>query len=99
MKWTFTRRACLGTLGLLLGLVVGCQSTDRGGSVNGTAYYGLGAFDPWYYGGEWDDPDLIVTPPDREDWVRPSPPIANVPPPRPTPLPTIPARVRPAPRR
>jgi hypothetical protein len=71
---------------------VGCESTDSGSSsMSGGAYYGLGFYDPWYYGGFYDGPDIIVTPPERpERPPRPSHPIATPPAPRPTPMPSIP---------
>ena len=77
---------------LTLALLVGCETTDdSSGSVSGGVYYGTGFADPWYYGGYYDDPDIIVTPPERpEAPPRPSHPIANVPPARPTPMPSIP---------
>jgi hypothetical protein len=91
-----TRSSRVG-LGLMLAcltcLITGCESTD-GGDVSGGAYYGTGFYDPWYYGGYYDAPDVIVTPPPP----RPVHPIAPVPPamgPRPMPLPSIPARPMP----
>ena len=92
--------------GLLVALaaVTGCESTDGGGSVSGSAYYGVGFSDPWYHGGYYDDADIIVTPPDRPDRpdrpVRPEQPIARPPAsrPRPTPMPSIPSAPRPMPR-
>jgi hypothetical protein len=44
-------------------------------------YYSSGSYDPWYYGGYYDDPDVIVLPPgNRPDApVRPSQPIARPP--------------------
>jgi hypothetical protein len=83
-------------LGLGLGLFTGCESTDGGGSnVSGSVYYGVGFYDPWYYGGYDDDIDIIVTPPDRPDNpVRPTHPIAPTPAPRPTPMPSIPSMPR-----
>ena len=80
----------------------GCESTDSGGgSVGGSVYYGVGVYDPWYYGGYWDDDvDVIVTPPDggHRPGARPTPPIAKPPTvaPRPTPMPSMPAAPRPA---
>jgi len=97
-------------LGLIAGLLValaavtGCESTDGGGSVSGSVYYGVGFSDPWYHGGYYDDADIVVTPPDRPDRpdrpVRPEQPIARPPAstPRPTPMPSIPSAPRPMPR-
>jgi len=85
-----------------VGLFTGCESTDGGGSssVSGGVYYGVGLYDPWYYGGYYDHDDIIVTPPDRPDRpdrpVRPEQPIARPPTvssPRPTP--SIPSAPRP----
>lgn len=84
---------------LVLALIAfpGCESTDSGGSVSGSVYYGVGFYDPWYYGGYYDDVDIIVTPPDRpEPPPRPTHPIAPAPAPRP--MPSIPSAPRPMPR-
>jgi len=83
-----------------LGMFSGCSSTDGGGSnVSGGMYYGTGFYDPWYYGGYYDDPDIIVTPPTRpERPVAPSQPIAR-PMPAPRPMPSIPSGPRPSMRR
>lgn len=82
------------------GMFSGCGSTDGGGSnVSGGMYYGTGFYDPWYYGGYYDDPDIIVTPPARpERPVAPSQPIAR-PMPAPRPMPSIPSGPRPSMRR
>lgn len=93
---------CAAILGLTLVAFTGCKSSDGGGSnVSGSVYYGVSTYDPWYYGGYWDDPDIIVTPPpDRPDPPpRPTHPIAPAPAPRPTPMPSIPAMPRPSIRR
>ena len=75
---------------LAVGLFSGCES-NGGGSVSGSVYYGTGFYDPWYYGHYYDDPDIIVVPPDRPDApVRPSHPIA----PTPRPMPSIPSTPR-----
>ena len=84
---------------VMLALVTftGCESTGGGGS---SVYYGVGFYDPWYYGGYHDDVDIIVTPPDRPDrpdsGPRPEHPIARPPTtsPRPTPMPSIPSMPR-----
>ena len=50
-----------------LALVTGCESTDGGSSSASVgAYYGVGFYDPWYYGDyDYDhDHDIVVTPPD-----------------------------------
>lgn len=65
-------------------VLTGCESTG-GTSVSGGAYYGTGFRDPWYYGGYYDSPDIIVTPPPRPDR-----PVAR-------PLPSIPSTPRPMP--
>ena len=91
-------------IGIAFALFVftGCESTDTSGSAS--VYYGAGYYDPWYYGGYYDDPDLIVTPPDKPSSppLEPSHPIALPPSssmPRPTPMPSIPSTPRPAMRR
>jgi hypothetical protein len=63
-----------------LALVTGCESTDGGSSsANVGGYYGVGFYDPWYYGGYHDhDVDIDINPPDRPDRpVRPEQPIAQ----------------------
>ena len=98
------RIARLGALLLAaLGALSGCESTDGGGgSSSGSMYYGVGFYDPWYYGHYDYDHDVIVTPPpDRpEPPVHPEHPIARPPTsaPRPTPMPSIPSAPRIAPR-
>ena len=87
---------------LALGMFSGCESTGGGGSADAGFYYGTGLYDPWYYGGYWDDPDIIVTPPPgrpENPPPRPTHPIALPPAsaPRPTPLPSIPSAPRPMP--
>jgi len=81
-----------------LGLFTGCESTDGGSSSASVGvYYGVGFYDPWYYGGDYDHGDIIVTPPDRpERPVRPEQPIYHPSTPRPTPSPSIPSTPRPA---
>lgn len=91
LAWAFS------ILGLML--FTGCESEGGGSaSVSGGVYYGVGVYDPWYYGGDCDDPDIIVTPPDRPDagGPRPEHPIAKPPAstPRPTPMPSIPSTPR-----
>lgn len=81
----------------------GCESTEGGSTyVSGSVYYGTGFYDPWYYGGYYDDVDIVVTPPDRPTSPpggttpppRPTHPIAPTPAPRPTPMPSIPSMPR-----
>ena len=95
MKRCFNSLKSLAIALFLLGLVTGCESTDGGGSVSGSAYYGVGVYDPWYYGGYYYPPDIIVTPPPAGPTppVRPEQPIYN-PSPRPTPMPSIPRTPR-----
>jgi hypothetical protein len=95
---------CKLILPLALGVAAwtGCESTDGGASVGGGVYYGVGYDDPWYYGGDWDDPDIIVTPPgDRPgSGAHPEHPIARpAPAPAPRPMPAIPSAPRPSFRR
>jgi len=56
------------TLLLALGTFSGCESTDSSRTtVSSNVYYGVGFYDPWYYGDYDHDHDVIVTPPDRPD--------------------------------
>jgi len=82
----------IAVLGLTAALFTACSSTDTGGSVSGGVYYETGFYDSWYYGGSYDDVDIIVTPPERPS-APPTPthPIAPTPSPRPTPMPSIPS--------
>ena len=93
----------LSVLLVLLGASSGCESTDTAGTASVSGYYGVGFYDPWYYGPYWDDPDVIVTPPPTRPESPPEPahPIALPPAstPRPTPMPSIPSMTRPAFRR
>lgn len=86
-------RLALGLAGLTCG-ITGCETTD-GGDRSAGVYYGTGFYDPWYYGGYYDDPDVIVTPPPSAP-PRPAHPIAPAPPmAMPMPMPSIPARPMP----
>jgi len=91
---------------LLLALApfTGCESTDGGGSaqVSGGMYYGVGFYDPWYYG-DYNN-DITITPPpgsgrppgDRPgSQPRPEQPIARPPAASaPRPMPSIPSAPR-----
>jgi hypothetical protein len=87
-------------LGLALVVLPGCQSTDGGSThVSGSVYYGVGFYDPWYYGDYDGDIDIIVPPPDERpdrpgEPARPTHPIA----PTPSPRPSQPTASQPAPR-
>lgn len=91
---------------LALGALTGCESTDGGGSTTSIhTYYGVGHYDPWYYGHYDEDVDIIVTPPPSSppgQGLRPSHPIAQPPMagprPMPRPMPSIPSMPRAAPR-
>ena len=81
----------------------GCSSDGGGGSAHVSTgfYYGVGFYDPWYYGDYDDDIDVIVTPPERPEkppggsTPRPEHPIVKpTPTPRPTPMPSIPSTPR-----
>jgi len=93
------------TLFFALGMLTGCESTDRGGTrVTSNTYYGAGFYDPWYYG-DYDDDDVIIVPPPSgnppDNGLHPAHPIASSPPvsrPSPRPMPSIPSTPRPAPR-
>jgi hypothetical protein len=78
-----------------LAVFTGCESTGDG-NVSGSVYYGVGFYDPWYYGDYHDHGDIIVTPPsDRPgSGARPEQPIAR-PSPAPRPTPSIPSSPRP----
>jgi hypothetical protein len=66
-----------------LAMVAGCESTGGGSSSASVGvYYGVGFYDPWYYGGYHDhDYDIDITPPNRPDRpdrpVRPEQPITQ----------------------
>ena len=108
MKTFAPRLKLIAALALPLAAFTGCESTEGGSThVSGGVYYGMGFYDPWYYGGYYDDVDIVVTPPDRPETPpggtappRPTHPIAPTPAPQPTPMPSIPrtpmprARVR-----
>jgi hypothetical protein len=91
----------IASLALTLTIFTGCESTNGGGSVSGSIYYGVGFYDPWYYGGYYDDPDIIVTPPPTRP-ERPIPPPGGerpIPSPRPEqPIARPPSAPTPAPR-
>lgn len=83
----------------------GCESDSGSRSsstVSGSMYYGVGFYDPWYYGGYYyDDPDISVTPPDRPDrpeigGPRPENPIARPPEVAPKPTPRTSTRSSPS---
>ena len=102
MKILATYLMRVAALALLLGAFAGCESTGGGSSnVSGSVYYGVGFYDPWYYGDNSYDGDIIVTPPDRPGrGEHPEHPIARPPPAssaRPTPMPSIPSAPRPMP--
>jgi hypothetical protein len=85
-------------------MAAGCESTD-GGSAGASVgvYYGVGFYDPWYYGGYHDhDYDININPPDRPDGpnrpVRPEQPIAEPRTSSQRSTPSIPSTPRPAAR-
>jgi len=97
-KGCLERTACIRVIPLLLMLgsltFSGCESTDEGGggSVSAGMYYGVGFYDPWYYGG---DVDIIVDPPDRPiDRPHVEHPIARPSSPSVSPRPSIPSMPR-----
>lgn len=96
---TMKKALRFAAVSLALGVFTGCESTDGGGSTSGSVYYGVGIYDPWYYGG-YDDIDIDINPPDRPDRPpRPEHPIARpTPSPSPRPTPSIPSTPRPMPR-
>jgi hypothetical protein len=102
---TFTTLLALfaALLGALL-TFAGCESTDSGSAqVSGSFYYGVGFYDPWYYGGADYPPDVIVTPPPDRSMPPPHVEAPIYTPshsaPRPTPMPSIPSTPRPSFRR
>lgn len=104
MRTALSSLKAIAVLVLTLGLFTGCESTDGGGNASGSVYYGVGFYDPWYYGDYHDHDDIIVTPPPGErppggTGAHPEHPIARPPPaapaPRPTPMPSIPSASRP----
>ncbi len=82
---TFKLVSIIGvTLVLVIGAFTGCESTGGGSTQVSTAtYYGVGFYDPWYYGHYDYDHDVIVTPPGPgappDQGLRPSHPIAEPP--------------------
>jgi hypothetical protein len=91
------KRVLAGGAGLVaIALLAACETTDSGSTA--TAYYGVGFYDPWYYGDAYHDDGVVVSPPG--DRPRPEHPIA-LPPGggnRPATTPSIPSTPRPAPR-
>ncbi|MGQ0578244.1 MAG: hypothetical protein ACT4PQ_04955 [Betaproteobacteria bacterium] len=86
------RRLCAVLLvACCAGLTSGCASDGTSSSVHGSVYYGVGWYDPYYYGGDWNGDVVVVpNPPSRPERPETLPPDR----PRPTPLPST----RPAPR-
>jgi hypothetical protein len=79
------------------GTFAGCESTDNGSRAPTNVYYGTGFSDPWYYGGSYDDSDVIVVPPrNLDDRPHPEQPIARPSSsgPRPLAQPSIPSMPR-----
>jgi hypothetical protein len=91
----------------------GCES-EESTQVSGGVYYGVGFYDPWYYGDYYYDRDVIITPPEGRPPEPTHPialppggdrppqamnPIAPTPSPRPTPMPSIPSMPRVSARR
>jgi hypothetical protein len=89
-------------LALTIGIITGCESPEGGSAnVSTSVYYGVGLYDPWYYGAYY-PPDVIVTPPPErppggDSGLRPTHPIAKPPAvaPAPRPTPSIPSTPRP----
>lgn len=87
-----------------LAILTGCESTGGGGGSSSVGvYYGVGFYDPWYYGDYDHDHDVDITVPDRperperpERPVRPEQPIAR--PPAPSQRPATASSPRPAAR-
>src|SRR5215472_866521 len=112
MKISTAHLKLVGALALLVIGFSGCE-TDSSTQVSGGVYYGVGFYDPWYYGDYYYDRDIIVTPPEgrppepshpiaRPPEGRPpqvANPIAPTPSPRATPMPSIPSMPRVSARR
>lgn len=84
----FARR--IAAAAALIPTIAGLTSCDTSGtSVDSGYYYSSGSYDPWYYGGYYDDPDIIAIPPGgRPDGpARPAHPIARPPMGGPRPMP------------
>ncbi len=99
---TLKHSVSFAAMSIALAIVIGCESTD-GGHSNASVgvYYGVGFYDPWYYGGYHDhDYDIDLPPPNRPDRpdrpVRPEQPIAKPPTSSPRVTPSIPSTPRPA---
>ena len=81
MKHAAKELLILSALACVWVISAGCESTDGGGgssNVNASGYYGVGFYDPWYYG---DSSEIIVRPPpgDYVGGPRPEHPIAEPP--------------------
>jgi len=91
------------TLFVLTATFTGCESTDGGSTQTTTnVYYGVGFYDPWYYGHYDYNYDVVVTPPERPGApprpVHPIEPPPNRPIARPEqPIARPPPSVRPSP--
>ncbi len=102
MKTCITAFGLGAMLGLAATLLTGCASTDSesdSSQISGGVYYGMGFYDPWYYGAPYYHAGVIVTPPP----ARVDPPhvehYSASPPPAARPTPSIPMGARPAFRR
>jgi len=92
------RRLCaMLLLASCAALASGCASDGTGGSVHGSVYYGVGWYDPYYYGGGYDGDVVVVpNPPDMPDRPVTQPRPTPLPAARPAPRPSIPAGPRPS---
>jgi len=100
MKTFATTCKLLAALSVVLIASTGCESSGDA-HVHGSIYYGVGFYDPWYYGSSYYPPTVVVPPPSSERPDRgphPSHPIAR-PTPSPRPTPSIPSMPRPSGRR
>jgi len=88
------RRLCaILLLACSAALASGCASNGTSTSVHGSVYYGVGWYDPYYYGGGWNGDVVVVpNPPGGTQPPRPT----QLPTARPAPRPSIPATPRPS---
>lgn len=87
------RRLCaILLIGCSAALASGCASDGTSSSVHGSVYYGVGWYDPYYYGGGWNGDVVVVPNPPGGTQPRPTPLPSALPAQRPS----IPATPRPS---
>jgi hypothetical protein len=89
----------LAALPLAMAAFTGCESPEGGSAnINTSVYYGVGFYDPWYYGAYYPPGVIVAPPPPGNAGPRPEHPIAKPPSvsaPAPRPTPSIPSTPRP----